>query len=227
MGSTLAGWSTRCAVEIDSYCRKVLLARQRDGILDRFPIWDDVCTFDGRPWRGQIDIVTGGFPCQDVSSASSDKNRKGLNGERSGLWREYRRVLEEVQPVWALIENSDMLRGRGLSVVLRDLSEVGYDAVWGVFPATACGAPHKRARMWILAHSNNKEQREQPEHVEVAGASKSERTEVGLKEWWPLNSIEGVDDGLANRMDRIRATGNGQVAPLVPVVFNTLKALFQ
>ena len=69
LGGILLGWRTVCAVEIDAYCRHVLLARQRDGILDRFPIWDDVCTFDGRPWRGSVDVISGGFPCQDISVA--------------------------------------------------------------------------------------------------------------------------------------------------------------
>src|ERR1043166_7098544 len=88
LGSRLCGWRTVCAVEIDDYCRRVLLQRQRDGMLDKFPIWDDVRTFDGRPWRGCVDIVTGGFPCQDISSAGKGA---GIDGEKSGLWREFSR----------------------------------------------------------------------------------------------------------------------------------------
>tara|TARA_Y100001973_G_scaffold105998_1_gene181435 strand:- start:8113 stop:8409 length:297 start_codon:yes stop_codon:yes gene_type:complete len=69
LGGALLGWRTRCAVEVDAYARSVLLARQRDGFLDRFPIWDDIRTFDGKPWMGTVDVVSGGFPCQDISSA--------------------------------------------------------------------------------------------------------------------------------------------------------------
>src|SRR5215831_4334339 len=81
LGSFLIGWTTVCAVEIDPFCRGVLLARQRDGMLPRFPIWDDVRTFDGKPWRGHVDVISGGFPCQDISSAGT---HEGIDGKRSG-----------------------------------------------------------------------------------------------------------------------------------------------
>lgn len=84
LGGALLGWSTVCACEIEKYPRSVLLARQRDGLLPRFPIWDDVTTFDGKPWRGLVDIVTGGFPCQDISCAGKGA---GITGARSGLRR--------------------------------------------------------------------------------------------------------------------------------------------
>lgn len=148
LGGHILGWSTRCAVEVDPYARAVLLARQRDGCLPRFPIWDDVRTFDGNPWRGSIDIVTGGFPCQDISAAGKGA---GITGERSGLWREMARIIGEVRPRCAWVENSPMLVGRGLAVVLGDLAEMGYDARWGIVGADDAGAPHRRARIWILA----------------------------------------------------------------------------
>lgn len=69
LGGKLLGWRTVCAVELDAYARRVLLARQRDGCLEPFPIWDDVRTFDGKPWSGKIDVISGGFPCQDISCA--------------------------------------------------------------------------------------------------------------------------------------------------------------
>ena len=150
LGGHLLGWRTRCAVEFDPYARAVLLARQRDGCLPRFPIWDDVRTFDGRPWRGSIDIVTGGFPCQDISAAGKGA---GITGERSGLWREMARIIGEVRPCYAWVENSPMLVGRGLAVVLGDLAEMGYDARWGIVGADDAGAPHGRERIWILAHA--------------------------------------------------------------------------
>jgi DNA (cytosine-5)-methyltransferase 1 len=81
LGGELLGWRTICAVERDPYAASVLLARQNDGLLPPFPVWDDVCTFDGRPWRGRVDVVSGGFPCQDISAAGKGA---GITGERSG-----------------------------------------------------------------------------------------------------------------------------------------------
>src|ERR1035441_2476777 len=97
LGGILLRHTCVCAVEIEPYCREVLLQRQRDGILPKFPIWDDVKTFDGKPWQGLVDVVCGGFPCQDISTAGGP-NRKGLEGARSGLWSEMARVVCEIRP---------------------------------------------------------------------------------------------------------------------------------
>ena len=148
LGGHLLGWECVCAVEIEDYPRRVLLARQRDRILPQFPVWDDICTFDGRPWRGRVDIVTGGFPCQDISAAGKGK---GIGGERSGLWKEMARVIGEIRPRYALVENSPLLVSRGLDLVLADLATMGYDAAWGVVGARDAGAPHRRDRIWVLA----------------------------------------------------------------------------
>lgn len=150
LGGHLLGWRTVCAVEFDAYARNVLLARQRDGWLPRFPIWDDVRTFDGKPWRGRVDVVSGGFPCQDISAAGKGA---GIKGKRSGLWREMARIIGEVRPDYVWVENSPMLVGRGLAVVLGDLAEMGYDARWGIVGADDACAPHRRKRIWILADS--------------------------------------------------------------------------
>ena len=85
-GGKLLGWRTVCAVEWEPYAASVLAQRQNDGFLPPFPIWDDVRTFDGKPWRGVVDVVSGGFPCQDISIAGKGA---GLDGERSGLWKEW------------------------------------------------------------------------------------------------------------------------------------------
>jgi DNA (cytosine-5)-methyltransferase 1 len=152
LGGMLLGHTCVCAVEIEPYPRSVLLQRQRDGILPWFPIWDDVCTFDGRPWRGLVDIVCGGFPCQDISAAGKGA---GITGERSGLWSEMARIIGEVRPRYAFVENSPMLTVRGLGVVLGDLAAMGYDARWGVVSAANAGAPHRRERIWIVADANS------------------------------------------------------------------------
>ena len=153
LGGQLLGWHTVAACELEPYPRECLLARQRDGQLDRFPIWDDVCTFDGRPWRGLVDVVSGGFPCQDISSAGKGA---GIEGARSGLWKEMFRIICEVRPRYAFMENSPMLTSRGLGVVLGDLAEAGYNAEWLVLGAADLGAPHQRDRIWILAEDTQR-----------------------------------------------------------------------
>ena len=151
LGGTILGWRTVCAVENAPYARDCLLARQRDGCLPRFPIWDDVCTFDGKPWKGSIDIVSGGFPCQDISAAGRGK---GITGERSGLWKEMARIVGEVRPRYVFVENSPLLVKRGLAVVIGDLASMGYATRWGIVGAHHAGAPHKRDRIWIVADAH-------------------------------------------------------------------------
>jgi DNA (cytosine-5)-methyltransferase 1 len=150
LGGKLLGWKCVCAVEYEPAARRMLAARQDDGCLEPFPIWDDVRTFDGKPWRGLVDVVSGGFPCQDISAAGKGA---GLDGERSGLWSEMSRIIGEVRPRFALVENSPVLTSRGLGVVLGDLAAMGYDARWGVLGAIDAGAPHKRDRIWIVANA--------------------------------------------------------------------------
>ncbi|WP_093423768.1 MULTISPECIES: DNA cytosine methyltransferase [unclassified Pseudomonas] len=155
LGGHLLGWRTVCAVERDAYAAQVLAQRQNDGALPPFPIWSEVCSFDGRPWRGLIDVVSGGFPCQDISSAGSGG---GIDGARSGLWRQMARIIREVRPRFVYVENSPMLVGRGLAVVLGDLAEMGYDARWGIVGAADLGALHQRDRIWIVANANGTRQ---------------------------------------------------------------------
>ena len=151
LGGLLLGHVPVCAVELEAYPRSVLIQRQRDGILPWFPVWDDVRTFDGNPWRGSVDIVAGGFPCQDISAAGKGA---GIDGERSGLWSEFARIIGEVRPRFVFVENSPMLVNRGLGRVLGDLAALGYDAEWCVLGAVDAGAPHKRERIWILANAS-------------------------------------------------------------------------
>jgi len=235
LGGKLLGWRTVCAVEIDSYCRRVLLARQRDGILDPFPIWDDVKTFDGRPWRGHIDVISGGFPCQDISCAGKGA---GITGSRSGLWSEMARIIGEVRPRFVFVENSPMLMGRGLAVVLGDLAQMRYDARWRIVSAADCGAPHRRDRVWILADSNMPKHKTQggprsgedvshADEVRWNGGSGYERQGWGREStdgcWWQSEPGMGrVVDGLANRLDRLKALGNGQVPRVAALAWRIL-----
>jgi DNA (cytosine-5)-methyltransferase 1 len=150
LGGALLGWRTICAVECDAYAASVLVQRQNDGSLPAFPVWDDVRTFDGKPWRGIVDVVSGGFPCQDISCAGRGA---GIEGERSGLWREFARIIGEVGPRYVFVENSPMLTVRGGVRVIGDLTELGYDCRWGIVGADDVGAPHRRKRIWIVANS--------------------------------------------------------------------------
>lgn len=152
LGGLLLGHRCVCAVEIDGYAADRLIDRQDDGILPPFPVWrGDVRGFDGRPWLGRVDLVAGGFPCQDISSAGRGA---GIGGKRSGLWSEFVRVVREARPRLWFVENSPMLTSRGLGRVLGDMAALGYDAEWCVLGAKDVGAPHKRDRIWILAHTD-------------------------------------------------------------------------
>jgi DNA (cytosine-5)-methyltransferase 1 len=147
LGGKLLGWRTVCAVEWEPYPASVLCARQNDGLLPPFPIWDDVQTFDGKPWRGIVDVVSGGFPCQDISAAGKGA---GIDGERSGMWGQMARIICEVRPRYVFVENSPMLTSRGLGRVLGDLASMGFNARWGVLGAADVGANHQRDRIWIV-----------------------------------------------------------------------------
>ena len=227
LGGLLLGWRTVCAVELDPYCRSILLARQRDGILPRFPVWDDVRTFDGKPWRGDVDVVSGGFPCQDISCAGKGA---GIGGERSGLWMEMARIVCEVRPRFVFVENSPMLLSRGLGRVLGDLAAMGYDARWGVLGAAEAGAPHKRARIWLVANAG-KVGHECSTTLPELGRLGFGVNRVVSRGWerepseTPRESesrLGRMADGLAVRMDRLAAIGNGQVPAVVRLAWTLL-----
>ena len=150
-----ARWTGRiktvCYVETEQYPVSVLKSRIREGHLDDAPIWDDVRTFNGRPWRGLVDIIHGGFPCQDISNAGKGAGIK--DGTRSGLWFQFLRIINEVRPTFVFVENVAALRRRGLDIVLGNLSEAGYDARWTDLRASDVGAPHRRERIFIFAYN--------------------------------------------------------------------------
>ena len=229
LGGHLLGWRTICAVERDAYAAQVLAQRQNDGILPPFPIWSDVCSFDGRPWRGIVDVISGGFPCQDVSIAGAGK---GLDGDRSGLWREMGRIIGEVRPGLVYLENSTMLVGRGLAIILGDLAEMGYDAQWCIVSASDAGAPHKRDRIWIVAKNvadtrSKHEQRFVSRLADQEVRARSVERQVGSRGYgfrrWPAEPGMGrVDDGCSFKVDRLKALGNGQVPRVAAAAFNIL-----
>lgn len=149
LGLESAGMRTVAFCERDPYCQDVLRERWPN-----VPIHDDVCKLDGKPFAGTVDVICGGFPCQDISLAGKGA---GLAGARSGLWFEYHRLIAEIRPRYAVIENVSALRSRGLDQVLGSLAAIGYDAEWHCIPASAIGAPHRRDRVWIVAYAESPE----------------------------------------------------------------------
>jgi DNA (cytosine-5)-methyltransferase 1 len=202
----LLGERTVCAVEINAFCARRLMQRQNEGHLPPFPIWDDVRTFDGRPWNGVADVVSGGFPCTDISSAGK---KAGIEGDQSRLWVEMARIVREVRPRFVRVENSPMLTARGLGRVLGDLASMGFDARWGVLGSDDLGADHGRQRIWIVADSmpwlkplgwNLPGGWRKPEQI----------AQLANREIVCEPGFLGKPDGMADRMDRNRAIGNGQ-----------------
>jgi DNA (cytosine-5)-methyltransferase 1 len=236
LGGKLLGWRTVCAVEWEAYPASVLCARQNDGLLPPFPVWDDVQTFDGKPWRGIVDVVSGGFPCQDLSTAKWGGGA-GLDGERSGLWKEMGRIIGEVRPRFVFVENSPMLVNNGLDRVLADLSKLGFDARWGIVGADFVGAPHRRERFWLVAHSNSDRlydgsNKRHNLHGQTICEKKpqnwhgvwSKANECLSTDDWKTFATEfyGMDDGMASRLDRIKACGNGQVPEVAATAWRIL-----
>lgn len=266
LGGHLLGWHTVCVVEWEPYAASVLAQRQNDGLLSAFPIWDDVRTFDGRPWRGIVDVVSGGFPCQDISVAGKGA---GISGERSGMWTHMARIIGEVRPRFAFVENSPALLTRGLGVVLGDLAALGYDCRWTVLGAADVRAPHQRDRFWLVANAScgrrsgsQAGEMEQPWRAKVIGdgeavaaagrlrqpqpqgskrdqwgragncslkvpnpinywdqwresfqscGGEARATDAGHQWWITEPNVGRVAHGVAARVDRLRAIGNGQV----------------
>lgn len=142
-------YRTVAMVEREAYATGILAARMADGTMDAAPVWSDLATFDGRRWRGVVDLVSGGFPCQPWSCAGQ---RRGTDDAR-WIWPEVARVVSEVGPGLVFLENvPGLLAGDGLGLVLGDLAALGFDAEWCVLGADDYGAPHRRKRVWILAY---------------------------------------------------------------------------
>lgn len=234
-------------VEIDPFCRRVLEKHWPNA--QRF---NDVRSV-GAATLPAVDVICGGFPCQDVSLAGK---RRGLDGERSGLWFEYRRIVEETQPSAVIIENVLGLRTSGLSRVLADLASLGFDAEWSDIAACDAGAPHQRRRIFIVAtHPDRIHLWSEPGWLERACRSCATEhrsdLEVGVapnadgmrrlqqawgianqRGWtqhcgWELGDIARMDDGIPEGMDLAaarKALGNAVVVPCAEVIGRTLMA---
>lgn len=158
------------AVEIDEYCRKVLKQRQADGWLPKFPVYTDVKEYTGYEVE-EVDMVCGGFPCQDISAAGKGA---GINGERSGLFYEITRICSVIRPRFIFLENSPAIVARGLDSVLGEISKIGYDAEWLCLSASDVGAYHKRERWWCLCADADRERK-----LQQKGGERNERRWTG------------------------------------------------
>lgn len=234
LGLERAGMEVRWQVDNEPFAQHILNKH-----------WPDIpCYSDIRDVRGEevepVDILCGGFPCQDISNAGA---RAGITGQRSSLWKEYARLVGELRPRYVIVENVAALRKRGLDVVLGDLSLLGYDAEWDRIRASDVGAPHQRARLWIVAYPQRVELRQQPgrlsrsdgQEAPVAPADGQARSladadNAGRGEqrraftappqleaterggWWRTEPDVGrVADGVPARVDRLRGLGNALV----------------
>lgn len=178
---------------------------QRRAVLRRHwpqtPIYEAVEAVDASAPR--VDVLAGGFPCKDVSSSG---RRAGIEGKHSGLWAEFARVIRALRPRYVLVENVPGLLVDGMGRVVGDLAASGYDAEWDVLPAAAWGAPHLRARLWILAYPRG--ERDEADDTVFAG-----RAVAHLRDRWPAEpDAPRVDDGLPGWV--VRAYGDSLVVPI-------------
>jgi DNA (cytosine-5)-methyltransferase 1 len=214
LGLERAGMRTVAFCEIDPYCRAVLRKHWPD-----VPIFEDVRTLTAADVGG-VDVICGGFPCQDISIAGRGA---GLDGERSGLWAEYARIVGDIRPLYFVVENVSALTFRGLLRILGDITALGYDAEWHCIRACYAGLPQSRDRVWIVAYAHG-EELERRSLTGSPGRVWKEREKqlramaaelVRLSS--PAGSTGGIAYGIPNRMDRLKALGNA-VVPQIPEI---------
>lgn len=201
LSSNLLGHNIVCAVERDEFCIRVLIQRQNDGVLSQFPIWDEISTFNGKPWNGTVDLVSGGFPCQAFSTAA-----RGRNIPEKNLWGEAHRVIQQIMPGGVFLENVSK------SAILEagdSLENIGYKTEKLQLSARDLGADHIRERYWLLAYTDN-----YSELCKSLYAETQELQELQNGVWKTYSRGFRVSNGMAYRMDRLKAIGNGQV-PIV------------
>lgn len=267
-------YRTVCYVEREACAAATLVARMADQALDHAPVWSDVKSFDGRPWRGKVHLLSAGYPCQPFSSSGL---RRGREDPRHP-WPDVARVIEGCDPEWVFCENVEGHLDRGFEEVAGDLSGLGFDVKAGLFSAAEVGASHIRKRLFILAHANDRHLCLPDGHSYPGGRlslqdgnrSEGQSARLGKRgeglddvlvgneadgfktaskgvlplfaptpcdlEAWDTHlsrrldlqpEFLGLDDGLANRVERSRAAGNGVVPLVAAYAFRTLKAAFK
>ena len=217
------GFDTIAFCEKDEFCQKVLKKHWPN-----VPVFGDIKEFDGEQFNGKVDLLTGGFPCQDISRAGK---QEGINGENSGLFFEMLRVIKESKPRYVLAENVGALRSNGLADVLAELAKIGYYAEWHSIPAHAVGSPQVRDRVWIVAYPM--QSREAGRRPGWIGRRCSSQSKIGQNDrcgnekkdvqFWAEPDVGRVANGIPNGVDRINSLGNS----IVPqVAYALISALF-
>ena len=210
--------------EKELYAKAVLLSRMDDGALPFAPIWSDVTTLDGTKLRGLVDIITGGFPCQDISVAG---HGAGLEGKRSGLFYEVVRLTSEIRPTFVFLENVPAIRIRGLEQVVKEFTQMGYDCRWTMLSASSIGAPHKRERWFFLAHSKGERRPRLSLGEKKKESLLGEPRKHGSRNHWEdaESGVGRVVDGVENWSHRIKILGNGVVPQQAEAAFIRLMGL--
>ena len=214
-------------VEIEAFAIANLVAKMEEGKLDAAPIYTDLKTFPSEIFRGAVDIITGGYPCQPFSMAG---DRKGTDDPRH-LWPFIRQHINAIKPSRVFFENVYGHTSLGLSTVISDLEEDGYSGTWGVFSAEEVGAPHQRKRVYIMADSSSargqtwlprQEHREERDTGKPNNSCNEQDGGKGCSQWSVEPRVGRVVDGCANRVDRIRMLGNGIVPQTAALAWSTL-----
>lgn len=219
LGMRRAGHDVVAVCETDVFCMSILKKRFPEAATR-----PDITR--ARFYRGQADIITAGFPCQDVSAAG---NGTGLSGERSGLYREFMRAVRVVRPAHAIVENVAALVNRGLRDILGEMAEVWYDTEWDCVPACAVGLPHRRDRVWIVAHpqgggwGTGRQRRPPDSFARVREqARKHDWKGVDVEAWAGQPALLGQDHGVPHHVDMVRAYGNALVPRIAELIGKTL-----
>lgn len=226
------GFKTVAFCEIEPFPRRVLAKHWPE-----VPCYDDVHTLTADRLaadRIAVDVICGGFPCQDISE--SNTIGRGLDGERSGLWFQFTRIIGEVRPKLAVVENTAALFGRGLDRVLGSLAAIGYDAEWHGLPASALGAPHERDRVWIVAYTAETQRRPVVEQCDMArqhsifaerakdAGRLAEFPEATWNHPWReiANRFSKLDDGVPSGFHGYNALANAVVPQIPELIGNAI-----
>ena len=264
------GYRTVCYVEGEAFSAAVLRKQMEKGRLHQAPIWSNLRTFDGKPWRGTVDIVSAGFPCQPFSQAG---NQEGTEDPRH-LWPEVARVVSEIRPSIVILENVPGVIIHAGASVAGDLAEMGYHQGWGIVRASDAAAHHRRARWFCVAvnphadlhgfsisrpaqdggsgsleegsaiHQGREppglcsevpDTRREPSQIQTKwkftsgqiAASTSQEGRTFIQSWTPEPEVGRVADGLAYRVDRLRACGNGVVPQQAELAIRIILEMLQ
>jgi DNA (cytosine-5)-methyltransferase 1 len=214
LGLERAGMRTVAFCESSSFCRRVLM-RRWPGV----HCYDDIRTLTADRLAADgiaADVICGGFPCQDISNAGKGA---GIDGERSGLWTEFARIICEVRPRYVVVENVAALLNRGLDKILADLAALGFDAEWHCIPACAVGAPHRRDRVWIVATMADAAAVGFQERHRLLTRRQIADAAAAAHAWWEFEPGMGrVADGIPDRVDRLKALGNAVVPQIAELI---------